>query len=127
MRKIVYIVLGTLAMILGIIGIVLPLLPTTPMLLLTAYFYSKGSKRFHEWFIATWLYKRYLKNYAETRAMTKKGKIKLMLLVDVMLLIPFITIPIVPIRILIVVLVITKYLYFYTQVGTIPQQKQNVG
>ena len=113
-------------MVLGIIGIVMPLLPTTPMLLLTAYFYSKGSKRFHQWFIATWLYRRYLKNFSENRAMTRGGKIRLMLLVDVMLLIPFITIDILAIRILIIVLAVTKYLYFYTQVKTIPNEKTPV-
>lgn len=126
MRKTLYIVLGTLTMVLGIIGIVMPLLPTTPMLLLTAYFYSKGSKRFHQWFIATWLYRRYLKNFSENRAMTRGGKIRLMLLVDVMLLIPFITIDILAIRILIIVLAVTKYLYFYTQVKTIPNEKTPV-
>jgi len=113
-------------MVLGIIGIVMPLLPTTPMLLLTAYFYSKGSKRFHQWFIATWLYRRYLMNFSENRAMTRGGKIRLMLLVDVMLLIPFITIDILAIRILIIVLAVTKYLYFYTQVKTIPNEKTPV-
>ena len=126
MRKTLYIALGTLTMVLGIIGIVMPLLPTTPMLLLTAYFYSKGSKRFHQWFIATWLYRRYLKNFSENRAMTRGGKIRLMLLVDVMLLIPFITIDILAIRILIIVLAVTKYLYFYTQVKTIPNEKTPV-
>ena len=126
MRKTLYIALGTLTMVLGIIGIVMPLLPTTPMLLLTAYFYSKGSKRFHQWFIATWLYRRYLKNFSENRAMTRGEKIRLMLLVDVMLLIPFITIDILAIRILIIVLAVTKYLYFYTQVKTIPNEKTPV-
>ncbi len=113
-------------MVLGIIGIVMPLLPTTPMLLLTAYFYSKGSKRFHRWFIATWLYRRYLKNFSENRAMTRGGKMRLMLLVDVMLLIPFITIDILTIRILIIALAVTKYLYFYTHVKTIPNEKTPV-
>ncbi len=123
MRKPLFITLGTFFMILGIIGIILPLLPTTPMLLLTAYFYSKGSPKFHKWFTRTWLYKKYLKNYAETRSMTIKGKIKLMILVDTMLLIPFITISYLPIRILIIILVITKHLYFFTQVKTIEDIK----
>jgi len=119
MIKALYVFLGTLTLVLGIIGIVMPLLPTTPMLLLTAYFYAKGSKRFHDWFVATWLYKRYLKNFAETRSMTRAGKWRLLLFVDLMLLVPFITMPHLWIRILIIVLAVTKYLYFFTQVKTI--------
>ncbi len=123
MRKLLYIGVGTFFMVLGIIGIILPLLPTTPMLLLTAYFYSKGSTRFHQWFINTWLYKRYLKNYVETKSMTRKGKIKLMILVDIMLVISFISISYLIVRIVIIILIITKHLYFFTQVKTIPEAK----
>ena len=124
MIKAVYVALGTLTLGLGVLGIVLPLLPTTPMLLLTAYFYAKGSKRFHDWFVATWLYKRYLKNFAETRSMTRRGKWTLMIVVDVMLLIPFLTMPYLWIRILIVALAATKYLYFFTQVKTVKRVKK---
>ena len=124
MIKALYVALGTLTLGLGVLGIVLPLLPTTPMLLLTAYFYAKGSKRFHDWFVATWLYKRYLKNFAETRSMTRRGKWTLMIVVDVMLLIPFLTMPYLWIRILIVTLAATKYLYFFTQVKTVKRVKK---
>jgi uncharacterized membrane protein YbaN (DUF454 family) len=44
-----YIFLGTFFLIIGIIGIFLPLLPTTPFLILTAFFYSRSSEKFHNW------------------------------------------------------------------------------
>ncbi|MFW5894344.1 MAG: YbaN family protein [Bacillota bacterium] len=118
MIKAMYVVLGSLFLGLGVLGIILPVLPTTPFLLLTVYFYAKGSERFHRWFINTWLYKRYLEDFVNDRSMTRKDKWKLMLLVDAMLLFPFITVDSWWLRGLIVVLVLTKYWYFFTQVET---------
>lgn len=46
-----FISLGTIFLIIGIIGIFLPLLPTTPFLLLTAICYERGSDKFHAWLI----------------------------------------------------------------------------
>ncbi|MBJ7537373.1 YbaN family protein [Marinomonas sp. C1424] len=50
-KKIFYIMLGWFSLITGIIGIFLPLLPTTPLVLLAAWCFSKSSVRFHTWLI----------------------------------------------------------------------------
>ncbi len=49
--KLLYIFLGWIFFLLGVIGIFLPLLPTTPFLLLAGFCFSKGSKKFHAWLI----------------------------------------------------------------------------
>jgi uncharacterized protein len=74
-KKRVWVVAGTVFLILGIIGIFLPVLPTTPFLLLTALCYFKGSRRLYEWLLHNRLIGSYLRNYLEGRGMAVKMKI----------------------------------------------------
>ena len=66
---------GTVSLGIGIIGIVLPLLPTTPFLLLSAFCYSKGSKRFHRWLLNNRIFGDYITNYLEGKGISLKSKL----------------------------------------------------
>ena len=67
--------LGLLCFALGAIGALLPVLPTTPFLLLASFFFLRSSKRLNDWFSGTKLYKRYLSNYMDKRQMTLRSKL----------------------------------------------------
>jgi uncharacterized membrane protein YbaN (DUF454 family) len=73
--RILWIILGTISLGLGMLGIVLPVLPTTPFLLLTAYCYAKGSKRMHLWLLNHKWFGKYIRNYMEGKGIPLKTKI----------------------------------------------------
>jgi len=69
------IIAGTIFLGFGIIGIFLPILPTTPFLLLSAACYARGSQKFYNWLINNKWFGNYIKNYREGRGVPLKFKI----------------------------------------------------
>lgn len=65
---------GILALILGVIGIVTPLLPTVPFLLLAAFCFSKSSERLHHWLITHPVLGPPIENWNRSGAISKKSK-----------------------------------------------------
>jgi len=74
-RRKLLIAAGTLSTGLGIIGIFVPILPTTPFLLLAAACYMRSSERFYRWLIKNRIFGSYVRNYIEGRGMPVKLKI----------------------------------------------------
>ena len=75
MVKGLYFFSGIICLVLGIIGIVLPVLPTTPFLLLAAACFSKSSKRVHNWLLNNRILGSYIRNYQEGKGMPLKVKV----------------------------------------------------
>ncbi|TWV14308.1 DUF454 domain-containing protein [Bacteroidaceae bacterium HV4-6-C5C] len=73
--KLLYAILGTISLCLGILGIFLPLLPTTPFLLLTAALYFKSSPKLYNWLIRHKYFGSYIRNFREHKAIPLKAKI----------------------------------------------------
>lgn len=68
-------VAGTICLVLGAIGIVLPILPTTPFLLLSAACYLRSSERMHKWLLNNRWFGEYIKNYQAGRGIPIKTKL----------------------------------------------------
>jgi len=66
---------GTICVVLGAIGMVLPILPTTPFLLAAAACYYKSSERMHRWLLTNKWFGEYIRNYTEGRGLPMKTKI----------------------------------------------------
>jgi uncharacterized membrane protein YbaN (DUF454 family) len=114
--KIIFMLLGTVSLGFGFAGIILPVLPTTPFLILSAYFYSKSSDKINDRFKSSKIYKNHLEDFITNKTMTRKQKWVLLIAVDLMLLISFISINSLFLRIVIIVLFLFKHWYFYRYV-----------
>ena len=90
MKKVVYTVIGCISLGIGTVGTILPIIPTVPFLLLSAYCFGRSSKRFNDWFIQTKLYKNNLESYIRGKGMTRKAKIRIMFMVTILMSIGFV-------------------------------------
>jgi uncharacterized membrane protein YbaN (DUF454 family) len=75
MKRRLFVIAGTLALGIGVVGIVVPVLPTTPFLLLAAFCYMRGSRRLYDVLLRNRFFGRYVRNYLEGRGMSLKMKI----------------------------------------------------
>ena len=85
--KIVYMIIGCVCLGLGTVGVFLPILPTTPFYLVTAYCFARSSTRLETWFKGTGLYKKHLESFVEKKGM--KATTKAGILMSVTLLMAF--------------------------------------
>lgn len=117
--KYIYFVLGLLFMGVGCVGIILPILPTTPFLLVALFLFAKSSKRAEAWFMSTKIYQKHIDSFVKERAMTLKSKITLLAFASTMLMIAFFVMDNLYGRITIIVLMFIKYYYFIFRIKTI--------
>lgn len=117
--------LGFVSLALGCIGVILPIIPTAPFLLLTSLCFVKSSEKFNKWFLNSKIYKKHLETFAKNKVMTLQGELTLLLLVSLMLLTSmyFINKPVM--TIVFTCLIFVKYLYFVICVKPISKTEYN--
>ncbi|MCR5376567.1 MAG: YbaN family protein [Lachnospiraceae bacterium] len=84
-KKIVFILAGCICLALGTVGVVLPILPTTPFFLVTAYCFARSSERLNNWFKGTKLYKNHLESFVEKKRMTASTKACILTMVTILM------------------------------------------
>lgn len=75
-KRRLYMALGWFFVGLGFLGVFLPLLPTTPFLLLASFFFSRSSKRFHDWLLRQPLFGPAIKDWQEHRMIRTRAKVQ---------------------------------------------------
>ena len=123
LKKILLVIIGCIGVGLGALGVVLPILPTVPFLLLAAFCFARSSERLNNWFTGTKLYKNNLESYVKGEGMTRKTKIKIMVTVTVLMTIGFIMMDQVLVgRIVLACVWVFHILYFVFGVKTIKKE-----
>jgi hypothetical protein len=109
----IYIVSGFVCVALGVAGIPLPLLPTTPFLLLAAFCFARGSERWHGWLMAHPTLSPYIIAFREKRGLTRAQKMRIAALVTIPLLITAAFAPVLHARVLAVFIWTTSMVFLY--------------
>ena len=89
MKRIICLILGFLCLGLGCVGIVLPVLPTVPFFLATVFFFANSSKKLHDWFVSTRMYKKHLQSYVQKKGMLMQTKLSILTTVTLLMGIGF--------------------------------------
>lgn len=116
--KLVYILLGILFLVIGAIGVLLPILPTTPFLLLSSVFFTRSSDRLTKWFHSTKLYQHHLKEFVEKKELSRGRKIVLTTFATTMLLIGFFTTDSTFVKVVMIGLILFLHYYFWFVIQT---------
>ena len=75
LSRLFWIIAGLSTMILGLLGMMIPVLPTVPFLLVAAFCFAQSSDRLSDWLLNNRLFGPYLKNYRERRGMSLRSKV----------------------------------------------------
>lgn len=86
-RRPIYIALGFVFVALGVIGIPTPLLPTTPFLLLAAFFFARSSQRWHDWLMNHSVLSPYITAFRRREGLTSAQKWRIAIAVTMTLLV----------------------------------------
>lgn len=104
MKRHFLISVGILSFLLGSAGAILPLLPTTPFLLLAGYCFTRSSNKFDVWLKKTKLYQIYASDYVETKSIPKHKKWKILISSYILMGISILLAPLQPVKVMLIVL-----------------------
>ncbi|WP_213715611.1 DUF454 family protein [Cedecea lapagei] len=123
MKRLILLIIGWLAVVLATLGVILPLLPTTPFLLLAAWCFARSSPRFHHWLLYRSWFGSYLRYWQTHRAMPRGAKPKAILFILATFALSLWLVKIVWVRILLLV-ILCALLIFMWRIPVVDEAQQ---
>lgn len=123
--KHVYNIVGCIAVALGLLGVFLPLLPTTPFLLLASACFARGSTRLHAWLRNSKPLGQYLRDYEDGKGIPLRAKIVAIALMWTSLIVAIVRVPSLPVRLMLacVGIGVSIYLVWFVPVRPAPPSR----
>ena len=126
-KKLFFLILGCVCLILGGIGVVLPILPTVPFFLVTVFCFANSSKKLHDWFVGTDIYKKNLESFVQKKGMTARTKAGIISSVTVLMGLGFFMVKDVPVgRVILAAVWVCHMIYFIFGVKTLKIQQNSL-
>ncbi|HHO5892638.1 TPA: YbaN family protein [Staphylococcus aureus] len=124
--RLILIVIGLIFTALGIAGAVLPLLPTTPFLLVAVFCFARSSDRFYNWLINQKIYKEYVENFYLHRGYTLQQKIKILISLYIVIGFSIYMADVLAVRVGLIIMVIIQTAVLFTFVKTLPKSNHKI-
>lgn len=124
--RLILIVIGLIFTALGIAGAVLPLLPTTPFLLVAVFCFARSSDRFYNWLINQKIYKEYVENFYLHRGYTLQQKIKILISLYIVIGFSIYMVDVLAVCIGLIIMVIIQTAVLFTFVKTLPKSNHKI-
>ncbi|WP_310608479.1 DUF454 family protein [Buttiauxella brennerae] len=123
MKRTILIIIGWLAVVLATLGVVLPLLPTTPFLLLAAWCFARSSPRFHHWLLYRSWFGRYIRHWQDHRALPPGAKPRALIFIVITFAVSLYLVNILWVRLLLLVMM-CALLFFMWRMPVIDEKQQ---
>lgn len=124
--RLILIVIGLIFTALGIAGAVLPLLPTTPFLLVAVFCFARSSDRFYNWLINQKIYKEYVENFYLHRGYTLQQKIKILISLYIVIGFSIYMVDVLAVCVGLIIMVIIQTAVLFTFVKTLPKSNNKI-
>jgi uncharacterized membrane protein YbaN (DUF454 family) len=123
MKRIILIIIGWLAVVLATLGVVLPLLPTTPFLLLATWCFARSSPRFHHWLLYRSWFGSYIRHWQDHRALPPGAKPRALIFIVLTFAVSLYLVNILWVRLLLLVMM-CALLFFMWRMPVIDEKQQ---
>ncbi|QGH34231.1 DUF454 family protein [Gracilibacillus salitolerans] len=113
-KRSLWIIGGSLSLVIGLIGIIVPILPTTPLVLLAGFCYGKSSPRLHKWLVTNKYFGHYLADYKSGKGVPIRIKVFAVSIVWISVLFTLVVIPLFLVRIFMLGIAVVVTLFIFT-------------